>query len=75
MKRVSLKQLKAMRDTINDCLPNYLKQRAFITAFAHDIDGAGQINITKTLQEYAECKDANWTYKLVIGEVIKELNN
>jgi hypothetical protein len=71
----SLKQLKALRDYINSALPDYLQQRAFITAFAHDIEGAGQINIIKTYNEYAERKDANWSYKLVLGEVIKDLNN
>jgi len=67
----SLKQLKALRDYINSALPDYLKQRVFITAFAHDIEGTGQINIIKTYKEYAERKDANWSYKLVLGEVIK----
>jgi hypothetical protein len=65
----SLKQLKALRDYINSALPNYLPQRAYITAFAHDIEGAGQINITKTYKEYAERNDANWTYRLVIGTI------
>jgi hypothetical protein len=68
----SLKQLKALRDYINSALPNYLPQRAYITAFAHDIDGAGQIDITKTYTDYAELKDANWSYRLVIGTIRKQ---
>ena len=68
----SLKQLKELRDYINSALPDYLPQRAYITAFAHDIDGAGQINMTKIYTDYAELKDANWTYRLVIGTIRKQ---
>jgi len=69
----SLKKLKELRDLLNSYIPSHILIKAYITAFAHDIEGAGQINIIKTYKEYAERKDANWSYKLVLGEVIKEL--
>jgi hypothetical protein len=73
MKKVSLKKLKELRDFLNCYMPSYMLVKAYITAFAHDIETKQQIHITKTYKEYAERKDANWTYKLVLGEPITEL--
>jgi hypothetical protein len=72
MKKVSLKQLKAMRDIINDCLPNYLEQKAYITAFGKDIQTNQDVSVMRSFHEFAQRTQANWSYWLVMGTIRKQ---
>lgn len=72
MKKISLKQLKQLRNTINDCLPDYLPQRAYITAFGKDIETSKDISVMRSFNEYAMKSNANWSYWLVIGTIRKQ---
>jgi hypothetical protein len=68
MKKVSLKQLKSMRDIINDYMPDYLGTKAFITAFGRNIENNEVVAIKRHFNEFAMRSNANWSYHLVIGE-------
>jgi hypothetical protein len=72
MKKVSLKQLKAMRDIINDCLPNYLEQKAYITVFGQDIETKQHVSVMRSFHEFAHRHDANWSYHFVMGTIRKQ---
>jgi hypothetical protein len=72
-KKISLKMLKALRDSINDGLKlpdgSYvIKSRAYITAYGYDVENSSVaiLDISK-LPFYSEKSGSNWTYKLVIG--------
>jgi hypothetical protein len=71
-KKVSLKQLKQLRNIINDCLPNYLEQRAYITAFGKDIETNKDVSVMRSFNEYAQRSQANWSYWLVMGTIRKQ---
>jgi hypothetical protein len=72
MKKVSLKQLKELRNIINDCLPNYLEQRAYITVFGNDIKTGQNIKVMREFNEHAMRSNANWSYRLVMGTIRKQ---
>jgi hypothetical protein len=71
MKKISLKQLKEIRNNINECLPNYLEQRAYITAFGKDIETNKDVSVIRSFNEYAMRSQANWSYWLVMGTLGK----
>jgi hypothetical protein len=72
-KKVSLKVLKALRDSINDGLKlgdgSYLiRNRAYIVVYGYDVDNRNNdIYSVSKLPFYSEKADTNWTYQLVIG--------
>jgi hypothetical protein len=77
-KKISLKALKALRDSINQGLKlndgSYiLRNRAYITVYGYDIDNQKvSIYEVSKLPFYSEKADSNWTYKLSIGYAKKE---
>ena len=72
MKKISLKQLKQLRNIINDCLPDYLPQRAYITAFGKDIETNQDVSVMRSFNEHAMRSNANWSYWLVMGTIRKQ---
>lgn len=70
--KVSLKKLKELRDVINENRPNYLQDKAYITAYGKDIETKQDIYNTKVYADYAQRKGANWSYWLVIGRPRKQ---
>jgi len=72
MKKVSLKKLKELRDFINENMPNYLEQRAYIIAHGLDIETKKPISVLKRYNEFSERTEANWSYFLVMGYPTKQ---
>ena len=76
-KKVSLKVLKALRDSINDGfnlgdvkLSNITSDspKAYITVYGNDMEDSGlSVCVVSKLPFYSQLDDSNWTYQVVIG--------
>lgn len=76
-KQLSLKQLKMIRDSINEAFDfssfyDDKLSKAYIIRYGYDIETNKNISVTSRLGLINSPSDANWSYHLVMGKVIKE---
>lgn len=76
-KQLSLKHLKAIRDSINEAMNQSSfyddkLSKAYIVRYGYDIETNKIISVTSRLGLINSPSNANWSYHLVMGKVIKE---
>ena len=67
-KQLSLIKLKAIRDAINQGLPESINVKAFIIEHGHDTQTRKPVSVVSRLPLLNTPHEANWSYHLVLGK-------